>query len=120
MLKYMCTRTGEAGALGAAFEAIRVVKRQGRSRFIGLDEAINLRYTTRNDETTQCHFCANDCSRTFIDAHISETETARYISGFSCEKGTVEDHDALKNLINSAASAWWPTEFSGLRSHLVF
>lgn len=95
---YVHPHTGEAGALGAAFEAIRVVKRQGRSRFIGLDEAINLRYTTRNDETTQCHFCANDCSRTFIDAHISETETARYISGFSCEKGTVEDHDALKKL----------------------
>jgi activator of 2-hydroxyglutaryl-CoA dehydratase/predicted nucleotide-binding protein (sugar kinase/HSP70/actin superfamily) len=90
--------TGEAGALGAAFEAVRVVKRRGYSTFIGLDESINLFYTARNDEETKCTFCANNCSRTFIDAKVSETETARYISGFSCEKGTVEDHDALKKL----------------------
>lgn len=90
--------TGEAGALGAAFEAMRVVKRRGYSSFIGLTEAINLQYTTRNDESTRCHFCANDCSRTFIDAVTPTKEIARYISGFSCEKGTVEDHDALRKL----------------------
>lgn len=90
--------TGEAGALGAAFEAVRVVKRNGRSSFIGLDEAIDLYYTTRNDEETRCTFCANNCSRTFIDAHVSKEETVRYISGFSCEKGTVEDHEALRTL----------------------
>ncbi len=90
--------TGEAGALGAAFEAIRIVKRKGHSRFIGLDNAIDLVYSTTNDETTRCDFCANNCSRTFIDAKVSETETARYISGFSCEKGTVENHDALRKL----------------------
>ena len=90
--------TGEAGALGAAFEAVRVVQRRGHSTFIGLDEAIHLDYTTKNDDETRCTFCANNCSRTFIDAKVSETETARYISGFSCEKGTVEDHDALRTL----------------------
>ncbi|MDZ7923680.1 MAG: acyl-CoA dehydratase activase-related protein, partial [Marinagarivorans sp.] len=90
--------TGEAGALGAAFEAIRVIKRQGKSRFIGLDAAINLVYTTRNDETTRCDFCPNNCSRTFIDAEVGDEKPVRYISGFSCEKGTVEDHDALKAL----------------------
>ena len=90
--------TGEAGALGAAFEAIRVVRRRGYSTFIGLDRAINLHYTTRNDEHTRCTFCANNCSRTFIDTQISREETVRYISGFSCEKGTVEDHDALRTL----------------------
>ncbi len=90
--------TGEAGALGAAFEAQRVVARTGQSRFIGLDKAIALHYTTRNDEETRCTFCANNCSRTFIDAEVSNEETVRYISGFSCEKGTVEDHDALRAL----------------------
>jgi len=89
---------GEAGALGAAFEAMRVVKRRGESRFIGLQAAINLHYSTKNDEQTRCHFCANNCSRTFIDAQVSEEESARYISGFSCEKGTVEDYDALRSL----------------------
>jgi activator of 2-hydroxyglutaryl-CoA dehydratase/predicted nucleotide-binding protein (sugar kinase/HSP70/actin superfamily) len=95
---YVHPHTGEAGALGAAFEAVRVVKRRGYSTFIGLREAIDLEYETRNDESTQCHFCANNCSRTFIDAKISAEETARYISGFSCEKGTVEDYAALKKL----------------------
>lgn len=90
--------TGEAGALGAAFEAKRVVERRGYSTFVGLEEAINLEYSTRNDESTRCHFCANDCSRTFIDAVTPKKEIARYISGFSCEKGTVEDHDALRKL----------------------
>ncbi|WNO08425.1 BadF/BadG/BcrA/BcrD ATPase family protein [Teredinibacter sp. KSP-S5-2] len=95
---YVHPHTGEAGALGAAFEAIRVVKRKGKSQFIGLNEAIDLEYRTKNDESTRCDFCANNCSRTFIDAKVSATETARYISGFSCEKGTVEDHDALRAL----------------------
>ncbi|VUD61603.1 2-hydroxyisocaproyl-CoA dehydratase activator [Thalassocella blandensis] len=90
--------TGEAGALGAAFEALRVVTRKGHSTFIGLEEAINLQYTTRNDESTKCDFCANNCSRTFIDAVTPSNDIARYISGFSCEKGTVEDHDALRAL----------------------
>ncbi|MBX2880277.1 MAG: CoA activase [Granulosicoccus sp.] len=93
--------TGEAGALGAAFEALRVVSRKGATSFPGLDRAIALQYTTRNDETTKCDFCANNCSRTFIDTQINKTESVRYISGFSCEKGTVEDHDSLRTLNRS-------------------
>jgi len=88
---------GEAGAIGAAMEALRQVKRRGSS-FIGLDAAINLEYSARNDETTRCHFCANDCSRTFIDARTPDGFTARYIAGFSCEQGTVESKEALKVL----------------------
>ena len=76
--------TGEAGALGAAMETLRVVKRRGGSTFIGLDAAIELEYSTRNDETTTCHFCENECSRTFVDAVRPDGSTARYISGFSC------------------------------------
>ncbi len=59
--------TGEAGAIGAAMETLRVVKRKGRSSFIGLEAAIHLEYTTKNDEETVCHFCENNCKRTFID-----------------------------------------------------
>jgi len=90
--------TGEAGAIGAAMEAWRVVKRRGSSTFVGLEAAINIEYTSTNDESTRCHFCPNDCSRTFIDTATTDGRTARYISGFSCEKGTVEDMDALKVL----------------------
>ena len=89
---------GEAGAIGAAMEARRVVQRRGHSTFVGLDEAINLHFTSRTDEETRCNFCPNNCSRTFIDTKTSTGQTARYISGFSCEKGTVEDMAALKVL----------------------
>ncbi len=91
--------TGEAGALGAAFEALRVVTRRKKSTFIGLDAAIHIEYTTLNDESTVCHFCPNECKRTFIDTTCPDGTTARYISGFSCEKGTVESEEAMLELV---------------------
>jgi predicted nucleotide-binding protein (sugar kinase/HSP70/actin superfamily) len=89
---------GEAGAIGAAMETRRVVRRRGHSTFIGIDSAINLKYVSVNDESTVCHFCPNNCSRTFIDTETPDGRTSRYISGFSCEKGTVESKEALKKL----------------------
>jgi activator of 2-hydroxyglutaryl-CoA dehydratase/predicted nucleotide-binding protein (sugar kinase/HSP70/actin superfamily) len=89
---------GEAGAIGAALETLRVVKRRGRSTFIGLDAAIGLGYTSKTDESTICTFCPNRCTRTFIDTRTPDGRTSRYISGFSCEKGTVESLDALRLL----------------------
>ncbi|VAW66967.1 Activator of (R)-2-hydroxyglutaryl-CoA dehydratase [hydrothermal vent metagenome] len=89
---------GEAGAIGAALEAKRVVELHGDSRFIGLTAAINITYTTRTDESTRCGFCDNLCSRTFIDTKTPAGTTARYIAGFSCEKGTVESKQAVVEL----------------------
>jgi activator of 2-hydroxyglutaryl-CoA dehydratase/predicted nucleotide-binding protein (sugar kinase/HSP70/actin superfamily) len=89
---------GEAGAIGAALEARRLVERRGRSVFIGLDAAIGLEYTTRTDATTRCNFCTNHCSRTFIDTRTPDGATSRYIAGFSCEKGTVESTEAVVRL----------------------
>jgi activator of 2-hydroxyglutaryl-CoA dehydratase/predicted nucleotide-binding protein (sugar kinase/HSP70/actin superfamily) len=96
---YVHPHSGEAGAIGAAMETLRVVKRRGTSRFIGLDAAIDLEYETTNDETTTCHFCANNCSRTFIDAFRPDGSTSRYISGFSCEKGMVESKGAMEAIV---------------------
>lgn len=89
---------GEAGAIGAAMETRRMVQRRGYSEFIGLDAAIDLKYTSTNDESTVCHFCPNNCSRTFIDTETPDGKTSRYISGFSCEKGTVESKEAMLDL----------------------
>jgi activator of 2-hydroxyglutaryl-CoA dehydratase/predicted nucleotide-binding protein (sugar kinase/HSP70/actin superfamily) len=96
---YVHPHTGEAGAIGAAMETMRVVKRRGRSTFVGLDAAINLEYSTKNDEETVCHFCENECKRTFIDAKRPDGSTSRYIAGFSCEKGTVESKEAMLALV---------------------
>lgn len=95
---YVHPHPGEAGAIGAAMETLRVVKRRGYSTFLGLEAAINLHYVSRNDESTRCNFCPNHCSRTFIDSKTPDGKTARYISGFSCEKGTVEDKEAVVKL----------------------
>ncbi len=91
--------TGEAGALGAAFETLRVVKRRGSSTFIGMNAAIDIEYESLNNEDTVCHFCPNNCKRTFIDAKRPDGSTSRYISGFSCEKGTVESEEAMLSLM---------------------
>ncbi len=91
--------TGEAGAIGAAMETLRVVKRRGSSTFIGLDAAIDLEYTSKNDDETVCHFCPNECKRTFIDTRRPDGSTSRYIAGFSCEKGTVESKEAMLSLV---------------------
>jgi predicted nucleotide-binding protein (sugar kinase/HSP70/actin superfamily)/activator of 2-hydroxyglutaryl-CoA dehydratase len=95
---YLHPHCGEAGAIGAAFESLRVTRRRGKTVFVGLDQAIEIDYTSTNNEDTRCNFCPNNCSRTFIDTRTLDGKTARYISGFSCEKGTVENVDALKVL----------------------
>ena len=95
---YVHPHTGEAGAIGAAFETLRVVRRRGSSTFIGIDAAIDLKFTSKNDESTRCHFCPNECARTFIDTETPDGATSRYIAGFSCEKGTVESEEAMLEL----------------------
>jgi predicted CoA-substrate-specific enzyme activase len=96
---YVHPHTGEAGAIGAAMETLRRYKRTGKTRFIGIDAALALDYTTKNDESTVCHFCDNECKRTFIDTRRPDGSTSRYISGFSCEKGTVESKQAMHTLV---------------------
>lgn len=89
---------GEAGAIGAALEARRVVGRRGGSRCIGLDAIIDLAFSARTDEETRCNFCTNNCSRTFIDTVTPDGGKSRYIAGFSCEKGTVESKEDVVSL----------------------
>ena len=91
--------TGEAGAIGAAIETLRRYKRTGTSRFIGLQGVLDLEYTATTNDSTTCHFCPNECKRTFIDAKRPDGSQARYISGFSCEKGTVESKEAMLALM---------------------
>ena len=112
---YVHPHSGEAGAIGAAMETLRVVKRRGSSTFIGFDAAIDLRYETKNDESTTCHFCANECSRTFIDTYRPDGSTSRYISGFSCEKGMVESKDAMEELVKERRKVM--KEFPNLVTH---
>lgn len=90
---------GEAGAIGAALEAREFVSLRGYTKFVGLTEAFQIAYETKSDDSTRCHFCANHCARTFIDTQTPKGHKVRYISGFSCEKGTVENKEDLKVLV---------------------
>ncbi len=75
--------TGEAGAIGAAMETIRIVKRRGKSTFIGIDASINLEYTTKNDDETVCHFCRPNERKATFHRHAAPADgtSSRYIAG---------------------------------------
>ena len=60
----------------------------GYSTFIGIDAAIDLEFTSNNDETTRCHFCPNNCARARSSTPRRPTgETARYISRLLLREG---------------------------------
>jgi activator of 2-hydroxyglutaryl-CoA dehydratase/predicted nucleotide-binding protein (sugar kinase/HSP70/actin superfamily) len=92
----------ESGAIGAALEAMVQVERRGESRFVGLDQAIGLTFESRTDEETRCTSCSNGCRRSFIDVSIPGGRNVRYISGFACDKGSVESRSAMKALAADA------------------
>jgi len=125
---------GEAGAIGAALEAIRLWRHGHQTTFIGLEAAERITFETRCDDETRCHFCKNECVRTFIDVSIgpkaaANAQVAADIERVShrrfvvagCEKGAAEDishmrdikaaEDAVKkrtpNLVAMAAREVW-------------
>ena len=95
---------GEAGAIGAAFESMALWKQGRKSTFIGLDGVRNIQYRTTVGEETRCHFCKNNCLRTFIDIAATDgngsgphkSNGVRRLIVATCEKGTVEDLSAMK------------------------
>ncbi|MEE9235544.1 MAG: BadF/BadG/BcrA/BcrD ATPase family protein [Candidatus Acidoferrales bacterium] len=105
--------TGEAGAIGAAMEALRLHENGRVTSFIGLDAVATITYTTVRDENTRCYFCKNKCLRTFIDVQtaripenwkpptktkvpLAEGATRLIIS--TCEKGQVENVDDMRGI----------------------
>lgn len=87
--------TGEAGAFGAAVEAMR--EYSGRTNFIGIDALESLDFQVKSDETTRCHFCTNKCQRTFIHVNLYRG-MKRYIIA-PCEKGTVTELEDVKEVV---------------------
>ncbi len=87
--------TGEAGAFGAAVEAMR--NYTGRTNFIGLEELLSLNFTVKSDETTRCSFCTNRCQRTFVKVNARVGEKLYIIA--PCEKGTVLDVKDVKGVV---------------------
>jgi predicted CoA-substrate-specific enzyme activase len=105
---------GEAGAIGAAFEAMTLWQQGRKTTFIGLDAVRNIEYRTTVGEETRCHFCKNNCLRTFIDigsangSGLAAGNGTRRLIVATCERGTVEDLGAMKAIqaeLNAARKA---------------
>src|SRR5262249_59057916 len=104
---------GESGAIGAAQESLRLWRNGQQTTFVGLDAVRKIEYRTTRNEETRCHFCKNDCLRTFIDIR---TEPAQELIPLqkatkvplmkgeqrliiaTCEKGLVEDVNEMKDI----------------------
>ena len=95
---------GEAGAIGAGLEAIRLWKTGRRTTFIGLEAAERIKYRTTCDEHTRCHFCTNECLRTFVDVWNEgpdgrpDPASARRLIVANCEKGGTEDLARMREI----------------------
>ncbi len=105
---------GEAGAIGAALEALRLWQGGHQSRFIGLEAVGGITYHTTSNEKTRCKFCKNQCLRTFVDFRVEgvaplndkpvqsevplKRDEERLIVS-TCEKGAVEDVDELREIV---------------------
>jgi predicted nucleotide-binding protein (sugar kinase/HSP70/actin superfamily) len=89
---------GEAGAIGAAFEAMTLWQQGRKTTFIGLDAVRKIQYQTTVGEETRCRFCKNHCLRTFIDIGSGNGDGRRRLIIATCEKGTVEDVGAMKEI----------------------
>lgn len=84
------------GAIGAAIHARDNRKAEEGSSFIGLTKASGLEFTTKNDESTRCRFCANNCPRIFVDIDSKDGRHVRFISGYACEKGSADNAEHMK------------------------
>src|SRR3954468_2867420 len=102
---------GEAGAIGCAFEAVRLWENGMKTEFIGLDGVASITFTTTREENTRCYFCKNKCLRTFIDVRTAvpnpnykppvKTKVplapgAQRLIIATCEKGTVENVEEMR------------------------
>ena len=103
----------EAGAIGAAVEALRLWQSGRRTTFIGLDAVRRITYHTTRNEDTRCHFCKNNCLRTFVDVQTgseAEEDKSPFQSKVplpageqrmiiaTCEKGAVEDLNRMREI----------------------
>src|SRR3984885_3864851 len=106
---------GESGAIGAAVESLRLWRNGLQTSFVGLEAVRKIKYRPTRNEETRCHFCKNDCLRTFIDIRTAPTDDLSFIPIqkvtkvplmhgeqrliiATCEKGLVEDVNDMKDI----------------------
>jgi predicted CoA-substrate-specific enzyme activase len=96
----------EAGAIGAALEAMELAKSGRATSFIGFEELASMEYRSINDETTRCRFCKNHCQRTFIDVHsgVASKSTPRRVIIANCDDGRTSNSGERRTVRTQAAT----------------
>jgi predicted CoA-substrate-specific enzyme activase len=85
---------GEAGAIGAALQAMEHFEPGRRSSFVGFGALDKIKYTITRSPRTRCSFCVNRCSRTFIeiaDSSVDHQPTSKRIILANCDRGAAPD-----------------------------
>ena len=101
---------GEAGAMGAALQAIQQYEPSQPTTFIGLDHLEDIRYTIQRNQATRCNFCTNRCARTFIDIENNTPDApsagvpSQRIIVASCERGQAPNVKAAREANASMAA----------------
>ena len=81
---------GESGAIGAAQESLRLWRNGQQTTFVGLDAVRKIEYRTTRNEDTRCHFCKNDCLRTFIDIRTAAEERPQLCAHPKSHEGSAD------------------------------
>jgi predicted CoA-substrate-specific enzyme activase len=93
----------EAGAIGAALEAMEVYLSGHSTVFPGFEFLDALHYTIKRDETTRCHFCVNRCIRTFVEfaENAADGLVPKRVIIANCERGEAENASAVREINTS-------------------
>lgn len=87
----------EAGAIGAALEAMEQYRTTRRTSFPGFASLDEILYVIRRDETTRCRYCTNRCLRTFVQLQSQARQNADIIIA-NCSRGEAETTDDVKKI----------------------
>lgn len=88
----------EAGAIGAALEAVRLYRAGHVTRFPGLAHTRQLSFDTVTGEQTRCSYCANQCLRTFVDYGTGDSRQRIILA--TCEKGASSGAEELRETVH--------------------
>jgi predicted CoA-substrate-specific enzyme activase len=94
----------EAGAIGAALEAIDHCRANESAVFPGFAFLDRLHYTIHRDESTRCRFCTNHCLRTFVELDAESGNGPKRAIIANCERGEAQDAEAVKKINSSWTS----------------
>lgn len=104
---YVHPHCSEAGAIGAALEAMDHAESRGASTSIpGFAFLDRLNYTIRRDESTRCTYCTNHCLRTFVELSDNALEAGEFkqVIIANCERGETDNTDTVRRINSSWAS----------------